>query len=244
MSTQLAYFNMVKLEPYQDPRSARTIAGQMTVSTQYARGQLLGQIASTGKWGKYAPGNTSQLIKIQGPGSGGTFAISARKSDGTWVTTAPIAYNAIASAIATALNAVLGTSAVAVTMAVDIATGATLVFSGTGYAGVPQPNVTIDASLTTGATSTSVVNNTTLTGIETARAICVYDFVTDSSGNVIYTGTAATPAGLITPPNDTAELYVAGKFLVSDLTGLDAAAVTALNASYLGVGAYQVLEIP
>jgi hypothetical protein len=53
----LATLTPVKVEPYMDPRSARTVALQFSASQTLARGTVIGQITATGKAKAYATGN-------------------------------------------------------------------------------------------------------------------------------------------------------------------------------------------
>lgn len=62
-------------------------------------------------------------------------------------------------------------------------------------------------------------NDAASSGVEVARGICIYDIVTDSSGNVYYGTTAVSEQG---NSDLTAPIYINGDFFVADLTGLDA----------------------
>ena len=71
----------------------------------------------------------------------------------------------------------------------------------------------------------------------------VYDFTTDASGNVTLGGTG-TVAGITVSVDQTAEVYYRGDFLETELTGLDANAVTVLKARELGIGTTKFLHLP
>ncbi|MCD9188245.1 MAG: head decoration protein [Pyrinomonadaceae bacterium] len=73
-------------------------------------------------------------------------------------------------------------------------------------------------------------------GTQTAKAIAMYDFTTDSSGKV-------TIANETNVTYDTAPVYVAGTFRTNELTGLDAAGVTDLGRLLSGTVADGVLRI-
>jgi hypothetical protein len=64
-------------------------------------------------------------------------------------------------------------------------------------------------------------DGTVSTGVEVARAICMYDITTDGSGNV----TIANDKGLT---HTTAPIYIGGIFRTNELTGLDDDAVEQL----------------
>lgn len=69
-----------------------------------------------------------------------------------------------------------------------------------------------------------------------------WDIVVDASGNIVYGPTGAV-ADLTRGFEVTAPVYWAGTFLESDLTGLDANAVTVLKGREIGVGATKCIVI-
>lgn len=83
-------------------------------------------------------------------------------------------------------------------------------------------------------------------GAEVAKAIAVYSFVTDASGNVFY-GTDVPTTGPTADPQPTAEVYWKGDFLKSELT---AAAVIGSTEPddfgwrELGTGTDTIIHIP
>jgi hypothetical protein len=82
--------------------------------------------------------------------------------------------------------------------------------------------------------------NTDGTGV--AIGFLVYDIVVDSSGNIVFGPSGAT-ADLTRGFEKTAPVYWKGNFLQSDLTGLDANAITDLKGRALGVGAQATITI-
>lgn len=70
----------------------------------------------------------------------------------------------------------------------------------------------------------------------------VYDFVTDASGNAVY-GPAGATFGLSRGFEETVPYYWKGTFLETDLTGLDANAVTKLGAREIGIGTAKMLHL-
>jgi hypothetical protein len=79
-------------------------------------------------------------------------------------------------------------------------------------------------------------------GSGVAIGFLVYDIVVDASGNIVYGPSGAT-ADLTRGFEKTAPVYWKGTFLESDLTGLDAAAVTDLKGREIGVGVYKAVTI-
>lgn len=118
-------------------REVKTLASGQTVKA--------GQVCATNSAGKkiavVATGNETHTYTFTGTPTSGNFRLRLWHKDGYWVETADIAYNASNGTLDTAIEAVLGTSAVTAT-----ATGAgtaitviSIVFGGTGYASLSQP---------------------------------------------------------------------------------------------------------
>jgi hypothetical protein len=137
-AVNVATLSPVKLEPYMNPRGARTMAVAFVASQTLARGTVIGQVTASGLYKAYASGN----------------------SDGSQV---PI-------------------------------------------------------------------------------GLLVYDIVVDASGNVVI-GTTGSVADLTRGFSKTAEIYWQGTFLESDLTGLDANAVTVFKAREVGTGTAKMLVL-
>jgi hypothetical protein len=220
-----------QLEPQLFPSDARKVAvSNFGVSLALVSGTLLALKTSDSKLYAYAEANDVQTVTVSGTLSAGSFRLQAVDSAGVLQTTDAIAYNANAATIQTALNAVLGTSAVAVAGTIA---SMTVTFSGTGYAAIRQPLLVVGPTLPTGATSYTVTH-AAATGLETAVGILGTDLTTDSSGNM-YLGTSSTPTSLNPPVNST-HMFVAGTFNTSDLTGYDAAALVDLGGRTLANG--------
>jgi Bacteriophage lambda head decoration protein D len=139
MSTTVASFAQIKLEPYINPQFARTKAARFAPSQTIARGTLVGQITASGLYLPYASG------------------------------------------------------------AVD--------------------------------------------GSQVPVGITVYDIVVDASSNVVV-GPSGSTSGILTSSDGTSEIYWRGAFLETELTGLDANAITVMKAREMGVGTVKHVYIP
>lgn len=107
-----------------------------------------------------APTNEIQSIAITGVPTGGTFTLTL---DGQ--TTGPIAYNAIASAVKTAIEALSNVDLGAITAGGGPLPGTAITATfGGNWAGVNVPLMTADAALLTGGTSPAVVVTTPTPG--------------------------------------------------------------------------------
>lgn len=110
-------------------------------------GQVLkcGQPCATNSAGKMigVTGGVSEIHTLtpSAAATAGTWALRLWHKDGYWVQTAAMAYNANTTAVAAAINAVLGTSAVACggTVFSGGTGGLTITYSGTGYTLLQQP---------------------------------------------------------------------------------------------------------
>lgn len=122
----------------------------------------MGQVCKSNSAGKkQAIAATGDEVHRYDPNTaptGGTFKLRVMHKDRYWVETAPIAYNASNTAIATALNLVLGASAVSVTG--TAATQIDVTFDGTGYTNNSWPLGSMDIALLQGVTSCSVTRYT------------------------------------------------------------------------------------
>lgn len=222
-----------RLEPAQFPDDVRRIASsKFAASLTLAKGTVVAKRTSDGVIIAYVEPNAVQTVTIAGTLSGGTFRITARKSDGTWQTTDAIAFNANAAAIQTALNAVLGTSAVAVAGTVA---SFTITFSGTGYAAIQQPLVTVNTGATTGATTSVVAETTTFTGAERAIGMLDVAVATDANSN-IFLGDSAVASQINLPVPSAPIVVGGGAWDTSVLTGWDAGALADLGGRTLGNG--------
>lgn len=165
-----------------------------------------GQVCARNASGKAIPiaatGNEVHTYDPTGAPSSGWFSLTLRHSNGSWVTTGDIAYNANAAAIQAAINAVLGTSAVSVSG--TAATAIAITFSGTGYTNLYQPQGTLTWDRLVGVTGVTFTR-TTPAGA-TQNEVQTFDFgaaatggtlkigVTLPNGNVVWTDTAAWSA--------------------------------------------------
>ena len=139
MSTQVAIFTTIKLEPYINPDSASTKAGRFAPNLTIARGTVLGQITTSGLMTPYASG--------------------------------------------------------------------------------------------------------ALDGSQVPAGINTYDIVVDANSNVVIGGAGLLP-GILSSSDGTSEYYWRGAFLESELTGLDANAITSLKAREMGVGTTKHVYLP
>jgi hypothetical protein len=80
-------------------------------------------------------------------------------------------------------------------------------------------------------------------GTQTARCILAYDVQTDAGGLVTLSATAAQAGGEHAQKYRTAEVYTAGYFKTTDLTGLDAAGITDMGRLISGALADGVLRV-
>lgn len=180
-------YNANRLDPLYDFEDAITLPISIPPSTTIAKGTVLAQLASVV--------NEVQTLTITA--TGGTYTISYTDPiSGVVKTTASLAYNANAAAIAAALNAagVLGTSGVGVSGTYVIT------FSGTLYSGKPQNLLTVDTSLLTGGTAT-IARTTSGAGIGSGVAY---------SGAVVAAPSAPTVAG-----NGSGSSFGAGSYAVA-----------------------------
>lgn len=248
---ELQQFNVAKLEPYINPRSARTLAGQMAASLTVAKGDRLGQLTANGK---YTP-----AVKTLITAPAAAPVPTAAGADGTLPAgDYLLAYTYVNANGETTISPV-GTVTVGATNHIAVATLALpagvdsinlymtdadgndfhLVdnYDGTGFnilapASSPQePPVTNTALLKTD-------------GSQTAKVIAAYDFVTDTDGNV-YLGSGITDfSSPMVDMQPTAILYHKGAFLKSELTGISAAEIADLGGKEMGAGAQAYIDIP
>lgn len=203
-------------------------------SLTLAKGTVVAQKISDSKFYAYTQPNQVQVITLASLASG-TFRLRASRADGAEVCTGTINYNGTTTDVATALNAVLGTTSCAVGGTIA---ALTVTFSGVNangsYAAKAWPLIKLDlASLNAGVTGV-VFDATGYDGTDRARGILSCDIVTDSSGNV-YLGDTTSPSSL-NPPVNAVGVYVAGTFYTADLTGMDAAGLVDLDAYTLPGG--------
>ena len=180
----------------------------------------------------------------------GTFTLTFLKSDGTYVTTAALAYNS--TGVAAAVNAVLGTSAVSCAYVSTTAdTGFALTYSGTGYTVLAQPAFAADISNLTQATAGYTVTQTTI-GVPVAGTLTITSpsvnavqqvdmNIASTGGNVVIELTNAAGARIRTTPaawSATDATYLAAIQAVLDVaTGVaNGIVVTAIPATDTDLG--------
>ena len=144
----------------------------------------------------------------------GTFTLTFLKSDGTYVTTAALAYGAtVSTTVANAIIAVLGTAAVSATASASTTAdnGFYVTYSGTGYTLLAQPAFTCDFSgLTFTTTSGYTVTQTTI-GVPAAGSVTITSpsvnavqqvdmNIASTGGSVVIELTNATGARIRTTP--------------------------------------------
>lgn len=213
-----------RLDPAFHPEDALTIDVPLAASKTYAKGTVLGQIVGN---------DEVQTATITGSPTGGTFTLTFGGQ-----TTSAIAYNAAASAVQTALQALSTVGANNVTVTGSAGGPYTITFvNALGKA--DQAQITATASLTGGttpgvtmATSTAGATGSGLyvkadpaatDGSDKARVLLMYSVTTDASSNI-------TIEGEWGQTYKTAPAYVGGYFRTEDLVGLTTTDVSNLSA--------------
>lgn len=175
-------------------------------------GQTLknGQICITDANGKRkvvaATGNETHTYTFTGTPTAGTFRVTLWHKDGYWVETTDIAFDASEAVFDAAVEAVLGTSAVTGTLTGE-GSGITvlnIVFGGTGYASLTQPEGFVDWSKLVGVTASAFARATSAGAAK--NEVQTFDFgaaatagtikigVTTAAGSLVWTDTAAWSA--------------------------------------------------
>jgi len=134
----------------------------VAVESTTTQGHAAGGLADSICLDVIAPVDEVQTIVMGGTPTGGTFALSVLKRDGTVGTTTNIAYNATAATISTALDVVTGNTADIVCTGSQLPDQTlTFTYSGGDYAGRPHRIISADIALQTGGTPTAVEARTT-----------------------------------------------------------------------------------
>jgi hypothetical protein len=238
-STAIRRYSFRKLLPWKDACETDVENFSMAPSATLAAGLIVGVVTATA--------NDAQVITITGTPTGGTFTLSGTNPlNGAAFTTAAIAYNAAASAVASAVQAALGYGTITGSGGALPGAAVTVTASGT-LAATPIPLMTGNIAGLTGGTPALAVTRGTVgrrantlaayasgnsDGTQNPVGALVYDYASDANG-LIYKGSAAQ-AEYDLAGEPYAGVYVGGTFLVADLTGLDATAVTRLGGHYLG----------
>jgi hypothetical protein len=245
-------FAIQKLLPLYCPEDAIELPINLAPGSTFTQGTVLGRIGTTSA-------NDLQTLTVTGTPTGGTIALTGTNPfTGAAFTTAAIAYNAAASAVATAVSNALGITGATVTGGGGALPGpaVTLTFSG-ALAGMPVPLLALGTNaLTGGTTPTAAVVHTTIgrsldtyaayndgasDGTQTAKCILPYACATDTAGNITL-GTSAT-GGFYGETMSSIGAYFAGYFDTSQLTGLDANGVTDLGRLISGTVTAGVLAV-
>lgn len=208
------------------PEDVRFANARLPGGANYPRGQVLGIV-------KTAARNEVQTLTITA--TGGTFKLGFQG----YPQTVAIAYNANAAAIQAALDTILGSGNVTVT-----GTGPFVLTFGGDYANRDVAPLVPDNAAATGGTAAiaettkgssgpyfAAYDDAASDGRDVARGLLWQATQTDPAGNVV--GEFGSRTGLITAP-----VAVAGEFMCSDLTGLDANAVADLGKINDGGTAY------
>lgn len=226
------------------PFEAKEISVALAPSLTLAAGTVLGEI------------QLSDTYTIStGSQASGTFTLTFGGQ-----TTATIARNAAAATVQTALLALSTVGAGNATVVLTSGTPGTdavytVTFAGAlayttngaltaNFASLATPGNASLAHTVTGQSlgTFKAYNDSNTDGSQVARAILRYACATDSSGNITF-GTASG-GGVYGQTYKSAPAFVAGAFQTSDLTGLDAAAVTDLGRIIEGVLASGILRLP
>jgi hypothetical protein len=238
-----------KLLPVYLPEEAVELPINLAPSTVFAQGTVLGRV------GTAAAADVQTLATATGTITAGTFTLAGTNPvTGAPFTTAAIAYNAIASAVATAVQAALGAGITAAGGGGPLpGTPVTLTFGGAAAALPVAALAVANAGLTGGtlgvthtATGRSVETyapyaDANSDGTQTARCILPYACATDPQGNVTYGAQAGGGFWGESYPCTTA--YFAGYFDTSKLVGLDANGVADLGKLIAGTVAAGILAV-
>lgn len=249
MGLQVARLQPIQLLPIKWPERALTDAFDPAPNLIIARGTIMGQITAA----------VNDVDTITMTGTGGKWALTIENNNGRY-TISDLAYNiATTTTLQTAIQGMpnIGAGNVLVTGTA----GTSYVLTGAGaLAGYPIGIVTVDptnggVTPLTGGTAT-VVHTTTdavagqistyasghSDGTQYPLGPSMYDFSTDQNGNItIGTGTTF---GLAQGHGTTVPVYLSGVFMESELTGLDANAVTVMHGREFNYAAGKALWIP
>jgi hypothetical protein len=235
--------------------------GTLTITGPSAAGGTVRSLTATySAVGTGAAVNEIQICTPTGVGSAGTFIIQIRLPSGAWASTTALAYSATGATIQTAIDVALGVANGAVgalvgggswtaTTPLTTPTAFQLTFSGTGYAGLPQPAFRVLSSVT-GNTAVPVVRSTLgvpAVGNITISALGINDVqqvnfpIASTAGNVVIEFTLASGVRTRTAPiawNATDATYLASiNSALDTATGVGSAIVaTAISATDTDLG--------
>jgi hypothetical protein len=200
-------------------------------------GQVLGEVTGASQ-------NDVQTIDATGTVSGGTFTLSVTGIDGGTYTTDALAYNISNANLKIAVEDLFeeaGYDGVTVTVTTGPLPADTVLTFGGTMANFPAPLLSLEDAEITGGGSLAIVHTTTgrmkglfgayddgaSDGRQVAKALSEYALRTDYTGRIVLGGETGRPyMGVYTL---TAPAFFSGRFLVGDLTGLDANAVADLG---------------
>lgn len=238
-TTPVVTYSNNQVKPYIRPDLASMVAVKLAASLDLAAGTVLGEATGT---------NELQSITITGSPTGGTLTISYAGQ-----TTGDIAYNAQASAVQTALEALsnVGDGNVKVTggplpiqpILIEFigALGAgnrAEVTTTNSFTGGSSPNTTV-ATARAGAAGTlgtfKAYDNDNTDGSGVAKAILPFAVQTDSAGKITYSDTTAQAGGEWGETQASVPVYIAGYFHTDDLVGLDSVAVGQMGRMVVGI---------
>jgi hypothetical protein len=238
MNAVVQRYSIQKLLPLYRGEEAIELPINLAPSTVFPQGAVLGRIGT-------ASANDVQTLTGTATGGSAPLTVLGRP-------TAPVAFNAPAAAVATALAAVVGAGNVVATGG-PLGTAPVVVTFQGALAASPVEPIAVGAGLTGG---TITVAHTTVgrtldtytlyvdgaaDGSQTARCILPYRCATDGSGNITL---GDTPGGGYygeTMPSIGA--YFAGWFDTTQLVGLDPNAVADLGRLISGTVAAGVLAV-
>jgi hypothetical protein len=221
----IATFGGLGVVPLWD--TGRMDAVTLASGKSYQQGQVLGQVAGTG-----TAINEVQTLTVTGTPTGGSTGIYY---GGQLVATIP--FNATAAAAKALLEAFFGVGNIGVSGGPLPGTALVMTFQ-VDAGGKAQALMTTAAAYTGGATPAAAITRTTAgkpaggyydtyadTVIDPAKRVLRFPCTVDAFGNVVFGDTA----NLEGPPNRAAPAWFQGHFRISDLVGLDAAAVADLG---------------
>lgn len=227
-TTSLFGFGGAKLEPLKNPEDARLEHVNLAQGT-YAKGTLLGEMAGR---------SSIQTLTITGTPTSGDFTLTFGAD-----TTAAIAFSATATAVAAALNllaSVIAAGGVDATGGPLPGTGVVIRFRNSGArtaitstdnlggGSAPATHITQTQTGTAGTAGRyKAYASGNTDGSENPTHILQYACIVDSSQNISIGDTAGGEWGIL---NKSAPAYRCGYFACEDLVGLDATAVTRMNA--------------
>lgn len=233
------------------PEKARRVAVNIAPSKNYVAGTILGELTGT---------NAVWTITISSGTSGGTFTLSSTLP-AVLGPTGAIAWSAtnatLLANIQAACDATFGVKALTAAAASLTAGIGTITLTAGNNFGYQVMALTL-ADSTTGGTGTTIATTTTgvpaattpspggiggvyaayasgnSDGTQIPKIILAYDITTDANGNITYTGTSGnTAGGEFGNTEIVVQAFVAGYFRVQKLTGLDANAISVLQARYI-----------